>query len=66
MEGDFYENCSSDAICPCTWSNLARKATRDDYCRLALAFDDGEIEGVDVSGRSFVMIADTPPISWND
>ena len=23
--------------------------------------DDGDIEGVDVSGRSFVMIADTPP-----
>jgi hypothetical protein len=63
LEGDFYENCSCDAICPCTWSNLAHKATRDDYCRFALAFDvdDGEIDGVDVSGRSFVMIADTPP-----
>jgi hypothetical protein len=63
LEGDFYENCSCDAICPCTWSNLARKATRDDYCRFALAFDvdNGEIDGVDVSGRSFVMVADTPP-----
>jgi hypothetical protein len=63
LEGDFYENCSCDAICPCTWSNLAHKATRDDYCRFALAFDvdKGEIEGVDVSGTSFVMIADTPP-----
>ncbi len=63
LEGEFYENCSCDAICPCTWSNLAHQATRDDYCRFALAFDveDGEIEGADVSGRSFVMIADTPP-----
>ena len=63
LVGDFYENCSCDAICPCTWSNLAHKATRDDYCRFALAFDVdlGEIGGVDVSGRSFVMIADTPP-----
>jgi hypothetical protein len=63
LVGDFYENCSCDAICPCTWSNLAHKATRDDYCRFALAFDvdNGEIDGVDVSGRSFVMIADTPP-----
>ena len=43
LAGDFYENCSCDAICPCTWSNLAHKATRDDYCRFALAFevDDG-------------------------
>ena len=63
LAGTFYENCSCDAICPCTWSNLAHKATRDDFCRFALAFDveNGEIEGVDVSGRSFVMIGDTPP-----
>lgn len=62
LEGDFYENCSCDAICPCTWSNLAHKATRDDYCRFALAFDieRGTIDGVDVAGRSFVMVADTP------
>jgi len=63
LQGDFYENCSCEAICPCTWSNLAHQATRDDYCRFALAFDveSGDIEGVDVSGQSFVMIADTPP-----
>ena len=28
---------------------------------MAFEVDDGDIEGVDVSGRSFVMIADTPP-----
>jgi hypothetical protein len=63
LQGMFYENCSCDAICPCTWSNLAHRATRDDYCRFALAFqvDAGEIEGVDASGRSFVLIGDTPP-----
>ena len=57
LEGDFYENC------PCTWSNLGHSATRDDYCRFALAFDvdKGEVDGVDLSGRTFVMIADTPP-----
>jgi hypothetical protein len=63
LQGTFYENCSCDAICPCTWSNLAHKATRDDYCRFALAFqvDSGEVEGVDLGGRSFVLIGDTPP-----
>jgi len=62
LRGMFYENCSCDAICPCTWSNLAHKATRDDYCRFALAFEveSGDVEGVDVGGRSFVLIADTP------
>lgn len=63
LQGMFYENCSCDAICPCTWSNLAHRATRDDYCRFAMAFEveSGEIDGVDVSGRSFVLIGDTPP-----
>ena len=63
LEGTFYENCSCKAICPCTWSNLAHRATRDDYCRFALAFqvDSGGIDGVDVSGRTFVLIGDTPP-----
>jgi hypothetical protein len=61
LAGTFYESCSCDAICPCTWSNLAHRATRD-YCRFALAFvtEKGEIEGVDVSGRTFVLIGDTP------
>jgi hypothetical protein len=61
MEGTFFENCSCDAICPCTWSNLARRATRD-FCRAALAFqvDSGDVEGVDVGGRTFVVVIDTP------
>lgn len=62
LEGRFYENCSCDAICPCTWSNLAHRATQD-YCRFAMAFqvDTGSIDGVDVAGRSFVLIGETPP-----
>jgi hypothetical protein len=57
LQGMFYENCSCDAICPCTWSNLAHRATRDDYCRFALVFQvsSGDVEGVDV------LIGDTPP-----
>jgi hypothetical protein len=63
LSGNFYENCSCDAQCPCIWSNLAWKATRDDFCRFALAFEieNGEIEGVDVSGTTFMMIGDSPP-----
>lgn len=61
LQGTFFENCSCDAICPCTWSNLAHRATRD-YCRFAMAFqiDSGDVNGVDVSGRSFVLVGDTP------
>lgn len=62
LEGTFYENCSCDAICPCTWSNLAHRATRD-YCRFAMAFDvdRGNVDEVDLSGRRFVLVGDTPP-----
>ena len=63
LEGTFYENCSCDAICPCTWSNMARVATNDD-CRVALLFeiDRGSIDGLDVSGNACVMIAQTPAL----
>ena len=62
VRGVFFENCSCDAICPCTWSNGAQPATHD-YCRASLAFriDEGAIEGVDVGGRTAVLVIDTPP-----
>lgn len=61
LEGTFYENCSCDAICPCTWSNMARPATNDD-CRAALLFsiDSGEIDGVDVADISVLLVIQTP------
>ena len=61
LEGRYFENCSCDAVCPCTWSNLTRRATRE-YCRAVLAFrvDAGEVDGVDVSGRIVVLVADAP------
>lgn len=63
MEGTFFENCSCDAICPCTWSNMTRKATHD-YCRAALAFqvERGEVDGTDVSGRTMLVVLETPPM----
>ena len=50
LEGNYFENCSCDTICPCTWSGLTASATHD-RCLAMLAFhiDDGEVEGVDVS-----------------
>ena len=63
LEGTYFENCSCDTICPCTWSGLTAKATHD-RCKAMLAFhiDRGEIEGVDVSGLTFALVADTPPV----
>jgi hypothetical protein len=61
LEGQYFENCSCDAICPCTWSNLSRAATRDD-CRATLVFkvERGTVNDVDVSGRTIVLAVQAP------
>jgi len=63
LEGNYLENCSCDTICPCTWSGLTAKATHD-RCKAVLAFhiDRGDIEGIDVSGLTFALVIDTPPV----
>ena len=63
LEGTYFESCSCDTICPCTWSALTARATLD-RCRALLAYhvDSGEINGVDVSGLSFALFLDTPPV----
>ena len=61
LEGKYFESCSCDAVCPCTWSALTAKATLD-RCRALLAYhvESGEIDGVDVSGHSVAVVADAP------
>lgn len=61
LNGQYVENCSCEAICPCTWSNLTRAATND-YCKAVLAFhiDVGQIDGVDVTDRTVVLAISTP------
>ena len=61
LQGFYVENCSCDAICPCTWSNLMRPATYDD-CRATLGFrvESGTVNDVDMSGRTIVLALETP------
>ena len=63
LDGTYFESCSCDAVCPCTWSALTAKATLD-RCRALLAYhvESGQIDGVDVSGLSFALFLDTPPV----
>jgi hypothetical protein len=63
LEGVYVENCNCDAICPCTWSNLARGATYDD-CRATLGFriERGHVDGVDVAGRTMVLSLVSPKL----
>lgn len=63
LEGTYFENCSCDMVCPCTTSGLTMPADQD-RCRVVLAFhvDRGQVDGVDVSDNSVVILADTPPV----
>ena len=63
LEGTFLENCNCDMVCPCTTS--AGSIPGDyDRCLVFQAFHvaDGEIEGVDVSGNTVLILRDTPPL----
>jgi hypothetical protein len=63
LEGTYFENCSCDMVCPCTTSGLTLPADQD-RCRVVLAFhvERGDVDGVDVSDRTVVVVADTPPV----
>jgi hypothetical protein len=62
IEGQYFENCSCDVPCPCTVS-LDFGADRE-RCWAFLVFevDSGEVEGVDVSGRTVAAMIDSPKV----
>jgi hypothetical protein len=63
LEGTYFENCNCDMICPCTTSGLTAPAD-EERCNVVLIFhvDSGEVDGLDVSGLTVGMAADTPPV----
>ena len=59
IEGQYFENCSCEVVCPCT-ASLALGADYD-HCRVVLAFsvERGDVEGVDVSGLGVAAVAES-------
>jgi hypothetical protein len=62
IRGRYFENCSCDMPCPCAVS-LDAGADKE-RCNLVLVFhvDAGEVDGVDVSDRTVVAVADSPQV----
>ena len=62
LEGTYFENCSCEVPCPCTVS--FDMGADYDRCEVLLAFDieSGEVDGVDVSGRTVALVADSPKV----
>lgn len=61
LQGTYFENCNCDVICPCAGSGFS-VAGDQERCVVLLAFhvESGEIDGLDVSGLSYAMLADAP------
>src|SRR5438477_206242 len=61
LEGTYFENCNCDVLCPCGASFFALPADNE-RCYVTLVFhvDDGEIDGVDVSGLTYAAVVDSP------
>jgi hypothetical protein len=67
LQGTLLEACSCKVLCPCWIGEDPDQGTCDTF--LSYHFDRGEINGVDVSGLSMVLIAKVPgnvlvPKSW--
>ena len=62
LNGTYFENCSCEMPCPCTVSFDA--GADYDRCEVLLAFniESGEVDGVDVSGRTVALVADSPKV----
>ncbi len=63
FEGTYFENCSCDMICPCTYSNFSLPATSD-RCQALLAFhiDSGDVDNLTLDGLSFALFVDAPQV----
>jgi hypothetical protein len=62
VSGRYFENCTCDGVCPCT-ASLSLGADYD-RCKVVLVFhvDQGEVDGVDVSGLTVAAVGDTPKV----
>jgi hypothetical protein len=62
LDGTYFENCNCQFACPCSVTSFASPGT-EERCQVVLTYhvDRGEIDGVDVSGLTVALVADTPP-----
>ena len=61
LKGDYFENCNCEVLCPCIVHG-AKAVPTEGHCDVGLAFhiEEGDFNGLDLSGLNFVVIAYTP------
>jgi hypothetical protein len=65
LQGTYIENCNCDIVCPCAASAFAAPADNE-RCNAVFAWhiDSGEVDGMDVSDLSVVLVIDVPRQTW--
>ena len=61
VEGQYYENCSCDYVCPCVPGQMMSKPSKG-WCTFAMGFriERGRFGSVPLDGLGFVVVANTP------
>ena len=63
LEGEYFENCSCEILCPCLTSSMAGPA---DYERcqvpMIMHIDEGEKDGVRLDGLNAILLIDSPQV----
>jgi hypothetical protein len=62
MKGQMIENCSCNMFCPCWFAVQEYMVMDQGWCATSVTFqiDDGQSDGVDLSGRIVSFLADFP------
>lgn len=62
LKGQMIENCSCNMFCPCWFAVQEYMVMDQGYCATSVTFqiDEGQSDGVDLSGRIVTFLADFP------
>ncbi len=63
LEGEYFENCNCEVLCPCITSSLAGPADYERcYVPLIMRIERGESDGVSLDGLHAILVCDTPQV----
>lgn len=63
LEGDYFENCNCDILCPCITSSMQAPADNERcYVPLICHVNRGSFDDVSLDDLNFILVVDTPAV----
>ena len=63
MNGEYFENCNCDVLCPCiTWSMAGPADNERCYVPLICHIDEGQKDGLSLDGLNVILVCDAPQV----